>query len=118
MNRSWATPLLPAAFVAMAISSTQVQAKSTMTGTDQIHAQSRQGSRVCMSSHEHFGEGSLPSRKGAEGAAIRAWQVFTSWEYGSAWGQYAMAAGKSMTCSQSGGSWTCKTSARPCRSVR
>lgn len=71
-----------------------------------------------MTSHSHYGEGTLPSRKGAEAAAIRSWQIFTAEEYGSAWGSHALANGRAMSCSQSGGMWTCKTNAFPCRAIR
>ena len=45
--------------------------KKAVTGIDQIHEQVRAGSKVCTASHEHAGEGTLPSRSGAESAAIR-----------------------------------------------
>ena len=57
----------------------------------------------------------MPSRKGAEAAAIRQWQVFTVDEYGTAWGRYAIAEAKSMKCAAAGSRWVCKTEARPCR---
>lgn len=94
------------------------QQKQAITGIDKIHAQARFGNRVCMTSHRHYGEGTMPSRNGAEAAAIRAWQVFTADEYGNAWGSHALATNKSMKCSQSGGFWTCGTIAYPCRPAR
>jgi hypothetical protein len=39
-----------------------------VTGIDAIHAQRREAGRLCMTSHEHAGEGSMPSRRGAEAA--------------------------------------------------
>lgn len=80
-----------------------------------MHAQARVGGKTCMIEHEHYGEGDLPSRAGAERAARRAWEVHTAWEYGKAWGSYALAASPRMTCAQAGGRWLCKTIARPCR---
>jgi hypothetical protein len=80
-----------------------------------LHAVARTGGKTCMIEHEHYGEGSLPSRHGAEAAARRAWESFTAWEYGTAWGSYAAAAGAKMSCEQASGRWTCKTTARPCR---
>jgi len=86
-----------------------------LTGIDNIHAQTRVGGKVCMSDHEHVGEGNLTSRKGAEAAAVRAWQDFTAFEYGSAWGKYTLAVGKTMNCASTSGRWTCNVTARPCR---
>ena len=91
------------------------QQTKAITGIDKIHQQARVGNKVCFTEHAHYGEGTMPSRKGAEGAAIRAWQVFTADEYGTAWGKYSLAIAKTMSCSQSGAAWTCKTNARPCR---
>ena len=96
----------------------RAQSTKAVTGIDRIHAQARVGAKICMTTHEHYGEGTLSSRKGAEGAAIRAWQVFTADEYGTAWGSYALAAGKQMSCAEGGAGWICKTTARPCRPAR
>ncbi len=86
-----------------------------VTGLDSIHEKRREGGKLCFSSHEHYGEGTLPSRKGAEAAASRNWAVFTADEYGSAWGSYKLAVSKAMKCAPSGGLWTCSVTARPCR---
>ena len=88
------------------------------TGLDRLHAQARVGGKVCMTEHEHYGEGTMASRRGAELAAMRAWSRFTAFEYGSQWGSYRAAAGKKLDCSQAGRSWVCKTWARPCRPAR
>lgn len=89
--------------------------QATVTGLDKLHAQAREGGRTCMTEHEHGGEGSLPSKKGASEAAARHWESFTVWEYGKAWGSYRLAAGKKMECAAGGAGWVCKTAARPCR---
>lgn len=88
------------------------------TGLDGLHAQARVGAKVCMTEHEHYGEGSMPTRRAAERAAIRSWSGFTAFEYGRPWGSYRLAAGKTMDCSSSGGRWFCKTRARPCRPAK
>jgi hypothetical protein len=68
---------------------------------------------------EHFHHGSSaghPTKKIAEAEAIRSWAGFTAFEYGSAWGDYAIAASKTLECSQSdSGSWGCEVDARPCK---
>ncbi|MCL4767606.1 MAG: hypothetical protein KJZ80_15370 [Hyphomicrobiaceae bacterium] len=109
MTRPWLAAIATAPLLAPAPAAAQ------STGLDKIHAQGRVGGKSCMTSHEHYGEGSLQTRRGAELAAMRAWSTFTSWEYGKSWGSYAAAVGKKMDCSQSGGRWLCKTTARPCR---
>lgn len=89
-----------------------------ITGIDQIWQQVRVGNKVCMAAHEHYGEGNMPSRFGAERAAIRHFQIHTAREYGNAWGSYVLALDKRMSCENAGGRWTCKTTARPCRPSR
>ena len=88
-------------------------------GLSGIHAQRREGNRICMSTHFHNGSSSgHKTRKLAEEAAARDWAGFTAWEYGTAWGSYRLAASKSMNCSQSGGTWGCQVEARPCRPLK
>lgn len=79
------------------------------------HESRLEGGRVCYSSHAHYGSGGGNSRQAAERSAIGSWSSFTDFEYGSAWANYSKAAGKRMSCSQSGGSWDCSLEARPCR---
>lgn len=86
------------------------------TGLDRLHTQARVGGKTCMTEHEHYGEGTMRTKRGAELAAMRAWSSFTAFEYGAPWGSYAAAAGKKMDCSKnSNETWLCKTTARPCR---
>jgi hypothetical protein len=89
--------------------------KAAATGLDKLHAQARVGGKTCMTDHEHGGEGTLPSKKGASEAAIRHWESFTTWEYGKPWGSYRQAVAKKMDCQSGGSGWLCKTTARPCR---
>ena len=86
-----------------------------MRGSPGIHTWVRVGGKTCMVDHYHDGSGTGSTRARAQASAIRAWVDFTAWEYGRAWGSYAAAAGKSMSCNGSGGSWSCNASARPCR---
>jgi hypothetical protein len=89
--------------------------ESQETGLATIHAWVKMGRKTCMADHFHDGSGNGPTRAKAESAAIRSWVDFTAWEYGNPWGRYSVAAGKKMTCSQDGGTWTCGVEARPCR---
>jgi hypothetical protein len=98
--------------------SARVPSTTGLTGHDQLHQQARVAGKICMTEHEHGGEGALASRRGAEAAAIRHWESFTAWEYGKPWGRYSLAAGKNMECTNGGAVWLCNTRARPCRSAR
>jgi hypothetical protein len=81
-----------------------------------LHELRREGNRMCMVEHTHVGtSGGQPSRKAAEGAAIRDWVGFTAWEYGDQWGSAVLAASKTMTCTGGGASHGCEFVARPCR---
>lgn len=86
------------------------------TGLAGMHAWRRERGRTCMSDHWHYGSsGQQASRRTAQRAAIRSWQDFTDLEYGSDWARYSRAAGRKMSCSRSGGGWSCNVEARPCR---
>ena len=95
-------------------------AKADETGLASIHdMRYESGHRVCMTDHFHDGTGNGRTRQQAEAAAKSSWASFTSFEYGSSWGSYALAASKRMGCSQMEHQWTCSTTARPCeRSVK
>jgi hypothetical protein len=90
-------------------------ARADETGVAEIHTWVKVGRKTCMADHYHDGSGVGPTRGRAQAAAIRAWAEFTSWEYGSSWGRYSIAAGKKMTCTKNSPTWTCATEARPCR---
>ena len=67
--------------------------------------------KLCMRTHEHYGESpAWPSKKGARKYARRAWESFTTWEYGKAWGKLRLAAGKREKCKQAGSRWICSPS--------
>jgi hypothetical protein len=89
------------------------------TGFSDMHSQRREGGRTCMDQHFHYGSSSgHASRRQAEVAAVQDWAGFTAFEYGTAWARYSVAASREMSCEQSGGSWSCNLSARPCRGGR
>ncbi|HEY7645026.1 MAG TPA: hypothetical protein VH858_08315 [Hyphomicrobiales bacterium] len=91
-------------------------AKADETGLAGIHAIAYEsGRRACMTDHFHDGSGTGKTRKAAEAAARNSWISFTAFEYGSDWASFALAASKTMNCTNSGDSWSCSTAARPCR---
>lgn len=85
-------------------------------GLTDLHTKVRVGNKICFSSHYHDGSGSGNSRKGAEADAVKSWQGFTGWEYGSAWGNFWIAEGRGIKCEQSSANaWSCHVQARACR---
>lgn len=81
-----------------------------------LHAVRREGGRLCMVDHWHYGSsGTERSKAAAQKAAIRSWQDFTDLEYGSVWARFSRAASRKVGCSPRGGGWTCDVEARPCR---
>ena len=97
----------------LSLSSTAVASE---TGVAQaLHATVRVGGRTCLADHYHDGSGSGRTQAAAAAAAIKSWSDFTAWEYGSSWGRYGLAAGKSMKCSRAAGGYSCDVSARACR---
>jgi hypothetical protein len=90
-------------------------AQAQDTGLAGMHSWVRAGGKTCLADHYHDGSGSGATRAQAQAAAIRSWIDFTAWEYGRRWGSYSAAVSKSMSCSGSRGSFSCSTSARPCR---
>jgi hypothetical protein len=109
------TPVLTAVGALIGVTVLTVPALSQGAGLDGLHDKRQEGGRLCMSDHFHDGSGSGKTRKLAEADAARAWGEFTAWEYGGKWGSFRNAATKSMSCSDTGGSWSCSASARPCR---
>jgi len=91
-------------------------ASADTTGLASMHALRREGGRLCMADHWHYGSsGQERSRRRAQRGAIQSWQDFTDLEYGSNWARYSRAHSRRMSCSRSGGGWSCNVEARPCR---
>ena len=91
-------------------------AAADQTGLASMHALRREGGRLCMADHFHFGSSSSErSRAAAQRAAIKSWQDFTDLEYGSDWARFSRAASKRMGCSGGSGGWSCNAEGRPCR---
>lgn len=113
--------LLFAAFGALTLYSTAqiTPVQADETGLATLHQwKHEKGRRLCMRDHFHDGNGTGKTRKIAEDAAKRSWMEFTVFEYGRDWGSYKRSASKTMDCRQStvsAKSWTCSTSARPCK---
>jgi hypothetical protein len=87
----------------------------TETGFASMHNQARVAGKLCMTDHWHYGSGNGKTKALAQRDAIGSWQSFTDFEYGSAWARFNNAVAKKVSCSQSGGSYSCQVEARPCR---
>jgi hypothetical protein len=105
------------ALIAMMMIGTVSAVKADDSGFASIHDwKNEKGGRVCMSDHFHDGNGTGATRKEAEAAARSSWVSFTVFEYGTDWGSYTLAASQKMECGNaSGPTWSCATSARPCK---
>jgi hypothetical protein len=85
------------------------------SGFASMHDLGRMGGRLCMTDHYHYGNGEGKSKAAAQKDAIGSWASFTDFEYGSDWARFSKAAGKKMSCSQSGAGFSCQVEARPCK---
>jgi len=107
--------LVLGALVAGAVSIPARAATETGLATA-LHEVRREGGRLCMTDHWHYGSsGTMATKAAAQRDAIRSWQDFTDLEYGSAWARFSRAASRKMGCSHNGGGWTCDAEARPCK---
>jgi hypothetical protein len=114
MSRKTALGLIVAAAAAASVGVPSPLADET--GLASMHPWRREGGRICMSDHWHYGSsGPQPSRGIAQRVAIRAWAEFTDLEYGSSWARFYRAGSRRMNCSRSGRNWSCDVEARPCR---
>jgi hypothetical protein len=108
--------MLALLLAAAAVATSAIPASAQDSGLASMHAMRREGGRLCMSDHWHYGSsGSQGSKAAAQRAAIASWQDFTDLEYGRAWARFSRAASKKIGCSSGGGGWTCDAEARPCR---
>ena len=94
-------------------------AQASETGFVNMHNLARYGSYLCTVTHEHTGLGKVKRNKRlALRSAIRSWSEFTAWEYGSTWGKWRYARGKSVFCDGNKGQISCSVIARPCKRLR
>ncbi len=109
--------MLALLLAATAIAASAIPASAQDTGLAGMHALRREGGRLCMSDHWHYGSsgGSYATKAAAQRSAIASWQDFTDLEYGRAWARFGRAASKKLGCSRGSAGWSCDAEARPCR---
>lgn len=84
-------------------------------GLEFLHGKVLIGGYTCMKDHTHTGKGGDLDRGVAMHKAMRDWSEFTGFEYGAAWGNYSIAAEKTMQCGMLRDTWLCETVAVPCK---
>ena len=84
-------------------------------GLEFLHGKVLIGGHSCMKDHTHTGKGGDADQATAMSKATRDWTEFTALEYGAAWGNYGIAANKTMSCGMLRDAWMCETVAVPCR---
>ena len=83
-----------------------------------LHTLARERGKICMVGHFHSGTSSdKKSKRIARKAAIKSWEEFTDWEYGSDWAKFSRSRNQGKKCSKSGKTWRCSVEARPCRRI-
>lgn len=80
-----------------------------------LHDLRREGRKVCIVDHWHYGSGSGGTKKIAMKDAIGSWSGFTAMEYGSDWANFNKANSRRVSCSNGGGGVNCSLEGRPCR---
>jgi hypothetical protein len=81
-----------------------------------LHDLRREGRKVCIVEHWHYGSGVGATKKAALADATGSWQSFTAMEYGSDWARFQKANSRNVSCSNAGGgSVNCSIEGRPCR---
>lgn len=106
-------------FVVAVIAATSIEVPVVLadeTGLASMHDWRRERGKTCMRDHWHYGSsGAHRSKKRARLAAIRSWQNFTAWEYGSDWARFYRSGSRKIRCSRSSAGWSCDVEGRPCR---
>jgi hypothetical protein len=117
MSRKFAMGLVASVTAVICMDMSAVWADQT--GLASMHAMRREGGKLCMTDHWHYGSsGAHGSKAAAQRAAIGSWQDFTNLEYGSDWARYYRAASRKVKCSRAAAGWNCDVEARPCLSGR
>ncbi|MCH9807306.1 MAG: hypothetical protein K0U74_06220 [Alphaproteobacteria bacterium] len=89
------------------------------TGMAGIHSWKKVGRKTCLDGHTHVGNSSgQRTKKVALKAAIKDWQEFTAFEYGTDWAYFKRAHDRMKACSRDTTGWGCSIEATPCNSRR
>lgn len=101
-----------------AISCTAAPAGADETGLASMHSWRLERGRTCMVDHFHYGNGEGRTKKQARDAAIKSWQEFAAFEYGTDWAHFRRAGSRSIGYSATTNGWSATVEARPCNTKR
>lgn len=89
------------------------------TGIAGIHEWHTVGRKTCIKDHWHYGNSSArATKKEAEAEAIKGWEDFTGWDYGTDWMSYKLAENRASKCERAGTTatvWSCQVEGRACK---
>jgi hypothetical protein len=103
------------AIAAIAVSMPFAASAQEVSGLAAMHDLRREGGRLCMSDHFHWGNGSGSTKQAAQKAAIRSWIDFTDLEYGGRWASFSNAASRKTSFTKESAGWSATVEGRPCR---
>jgi hypothetical protein len=103
------------AIVVVVVSTPFAASAQDVSGLAAMHDLRREGGKLCMSDHYHWGNGSGATKQAAQKAAIRSWIDFTDLEYGGRWASFANAASRKTSYTKETSGWSATVEARPCR---
>ncbi len=94
------------------------EAAADETGLAGMHTWRKERGITCFADHFHTGTGEGRTKPAARKAAIKAWEEFTAWEYGTDWAYFRYAGGKGVNYTKAANGWSASVDARPCNRKR
>jgi hypothetical protein len=85
------------------------------TGFAGIHDWRSERGKICLIGHFHTGVGEGRSKKLARRAAVKDWQEFTAWEYGTSWAYFRRAASRGVKFTKTEAGWQASVKGRACK---
>lgn len=90
-------------------------ARADDTGFASSHDLRKEKGKLCMSDHDHLGTADGKTKPAAKAAAVKVWETYTAFEYGSDWARYSRAAPVSTEYTKAETGWTAVVTSRPCK---
>ncbi len=85
------------------------------TGLAGMHDWRSERGKTCMVDHFHTGVGEGRSKTLARSAAVKDWQAFTAWEYGTSWANFRRAASRGVNFTKTETGWQASVIGRACK---
>ena len=83
-----------------------------------MHEWRKERGIMCFADHFHSGTGEGATKAAAQKAAIKAWQEFTAFEYGTDWAYFKHAGSRGITYAKAANGWSASVEGRPCNFKR